>query len=474
METVDNLSNRGRFVKVLMTAVTAIFAVVSYMLAILIVKWDEPSLINVVLSRDNVISYVFIVIFWGAIDSWFNLNEVYRSRSYAYVVLFHIMESALTCVMLVFTQTMLGLPIYNRAFVILFGVIASVLSISLKITFYIVMRRMRSRGRNIKHIVFVCDKQGETLLKLILKNFEWGYRITSLVGDEYIVEKYKDRFRTYNINDVDFASILTSKVEELIYACDIDSMEHIKHIIDVCTDFGVMFRLCSSFFNRLSSNVQVRYFDTQAVLTICNTPTDYTGLLVKRVADILSALGVIIIGMPFLLLVAVIIKLDSKGPVFFKQKRSGLRGKTFNLYKFRTMVVGADKMKAELQAQNEMSGPAFKMTNDPRITRVGRFLRKVGIDEFPQFINVLRGDMSMIGPRPPLPDEVAKYERWQMRRLSMRPGITCLWQVSRERNSITFDEWMRLDMEYIDNWSISLDIVIILKTVRTMFRADGK
>jgi exopolysaccharide biosynthesis polyprenyl glycosylphosphotransferase len=220
--------------------------------------------------------------------------------------------------------------------------------------------------------------------------------------------------------------------------------------------------------------VQVRYFDTQAVLTICNTPTDYTGLLGKRVADILSALGVIIIGMPFFLLVALIIKLDSKGPVFFKQKRSGLRGKTFNLYKFRTMVVGADKMKAELQAQNEMSGPAFKMTNDPRITRVGRFLRKVGIDEFPQFINVLRGDMSMIGPRPPLPDEVAKYERWQMRRLSMRPGITCLWQVSRERNSITFDEWMRLDMEYIDNWSISLDIVIILKTVRTMFRADGK
>jgi lipopolysaccharide/colanic/teichoic acid biosynthesis glycosyltransferase len=138
------------------------------------------------------------------------------------------------------------------------------------------------------------------------------------------------------------------------------------------------------------------------------------------------------------------------------------------------MVDGADKMKSELVEQNEMSGPVFKMTNDPRITRIGKYLRKVGVDEFPQFINVLRGDMSIIGPRPPIPSEVEKYERWQMRRLSMRPGITCLWQVSRERNSVTFDEWMRLDMEYIDNWSISLDVVIMLKTVRTMLRADGK
>ncbi|MBP5419850.1 MAG: sugar transferase [Bacteroidales bacterium] len=474
METIDNLSNRGRFVKALMTGVTAFFAVVSYMLAIVIVKWNEPSLLNVVFSRDNVLSGVFIVIFWVAIDTWLNLNEVYRSRSYAYVVMFHVIEGVLGSVMLVFTQTMLGLPIYNRTFIILFGAISTTTSIGLKIGFYVIMRRMRKKGRNIKHVVFVCDKQGETLLKLILKNFEWGYKITALVGDEYIVEKYKDRFDTYSINSVDLPSILTAKVEELIYACDFDSMTRIKHYIDVCTDFGVMFRLCSSFFNRLSSNVQVRYFDTQAVLTICNTPTDYTGLLVKRVFDILASLIVIIVGMPFFLIVALLIKIDSKGPIFFKQRRSGLRGKVFNLYKFRTMVDGADKMKSELVEQNEMSGPVFKMTNDPRITRIGKYLRKVGVDEFPQFINVLRGDMSIIGPRPPIPSEVEKYERWQMRRLSMRPGITCLWQVSRERNSVTFDEWMRLDMEYIDNWSISLDVVIMLKTVRTMLRADGK
>lgn len=125
-------------------------------------------------------------------------------------------------------------------------------------------------------------------------------------------------------------------------------------------------------------------------------------------------------------------------------------------------------------SQNEMDGPAFKMTNDPRITRIGRFLRKSGIDEFPQFINVFIGDMSIVGPRPPLPKEVAEYERWQLRRLAMKPGITCLWQVSPDRNSVSFDDWMRLDLEYIDNWKFSLDLVIIFKTIRTMLRADGK
>lgn len=138
------------------------------------------------------------------------------------------------------------------------------------------------------------------------------------------------------------------------------------------------------------------------------------------------------------------------------------------------MVTNAEELKEKLMAQNEMDGPAFKMTNDPRITRAGRFLRKSGIDEFPQFINVFLGDMSIVGPRPPLPKEVAEYERWQLRRLAMKPGITCLWQISPDRNSVSFDDWMRLDLEYIDNWKFTLDLVIILKTIRTMLRADGK
>ena len=138
------------------------------------------------------------------------------------------------------------------------------------------------------------------------------------------------------------------------------------------------------------------------------------------------------------------------------------------------MVQNAEELKTKLMEQNEMDGPVFKMTHDPRITRAGRWMRKTSLDELPQFFNVFWGDMSIVGPRPPLPAEVAQYERWQLRRLAMRPGITCLWQVSRNRNDISFEDWMRMDMDYIDNWSVALDVVIVLKTIRTVLRADGK
>jgi lipopolysaccharide/colanic/teichoic acid biosynthesis glycosyltransferase len=158
--------------------------------------------------------------------------------------------------------------------------------------------------------------------------------------------------------------------------------------------------------------------------------------------------------------------------VLFRQTRCGLYGRRFTLYKFRTMVEGAEERLAELQHLNEMDGPVFKSRRDPRVTRLGRLLRKFSLDELPQLWNVLRGDMSLVGPRPPIPDEVARYERWQRRRLSMKPGLTCLWQVS-GRNELTFEEWMRLDLEYIDNWSLWLDLKIALKTIPAVLRGRG-
>ena len=272
----------------------------------------------------------------------------------------------------------------------------------------------------------------------------------------------------------DIDKILSQNVDDLIYARENLDSNDIVQMMDVCSDYGITFRLSSSFLSRMSSSTYVRYFDTNPVLTMSNMPTNYVGMLAKRLIDVLFSSCVIIIGFPFFFIIALLIKFDSKGPVFFKQKRSGLRGKEFDVYKFRTMVVNAEALQKDLMDKNEMSGPVFKMTNDPRITRVGHFLRKTGIDEFPQFLNVFIGNMSIVGPRPPLPKEVAQYERWQMRRLAMKPGITCLWQVAPNRNSISFEDWMRMDMEYIDNWSLVLDIIIIIKTATAVFRADGK
>jgi len=176
---------------------------------------------------------------------------------------------------------------------------------------------------------------------------------------------------------------------------------------------------------------------------------------------------------PFILLIGLLVFLTSKGPVIFQQERIGLRGRPFLMYKFRTMIVNADEIRDTLKSQNEMDGPVFKIKNDPRITKIGRFLRKTGLDELPQLFNVIKGEMSLIGPRPPLKEETVNYKNWQLRRLSIKPGLSCFWQVKPERNSIKFEKWMELDLAYIDNWSLRLDFLILLKTIKTVFQRSG-
>lgn len=188
----------------------------------------------------------------------------------------------------------------------------------------------------------------------------------------------------------------------------------------------------------------------------------------KRTLDIIcSTLGLIILS-PVLLIVAILIKLESKGPVIFSQKRVGLNGNEFKMYKFRSMVQNAEKLKEKLAKQNEMSGPMFKMKDDPRVTKVGKFIRKTSIDEIPQLINVIKGDMSLVGPRPSLPKEVEKFESWMLDRLSVKPGLTCYWQVS-GRNNIDFIEWMKLDLQYVEDRSFLLDLKLIFKTFFVLF-----
>ncbi|MGN0144352.1 MAG: sugar transferase [Clostridium sp.] len=190
--------------------------------------------------------------------------------------------------------------------------------------------------------------------------------------------------------------------------------------------------------------------------------------MVKRVIDIICSLTGLIVLSPILILVAIAIKIDSKGPIIFKQERVGLKGKKFYMYKFRSMVVNAEELKEALNKHNEMSGPMFKIKEDPRITKIGKFIRKTSIDELPQLINVLKGEMSLVGPRPSLPKEVKEFEPWMMKRLDVKPGLTCYWQVS-GRNSIGFEEWMELDVKYVDDASIWLDLKLIFKTFFVLF-----
>jgi exopolysaccharide biosynthesis polyprenyl glycosylphosphotransferase len=246
----------------------------------------------------------------------------------------------------------------------------------------------------------------------------------------------------------------------------------VQQAIHTCEKFGIPFALpaCGYRLSRAKPACEKAIADGYVhYLSVQNKPLQ---MGVKRLFDIVASASALALLSPLLVLTVLAVKLTSRGPVLFKQERVGLHGRAFRMLKFRSMVVNAEELKARLMAQNEMSGPVFKMKHDPRITRVGRFIRKYSIDELPQLINVLRGDMSVVGPRPPIPSEVSRYEAWQRRRLSVRPGLTCVWQVS-GRNQISFEDWMLLDMRYIDHWSLAQDFNLILKTVPVVLTGRG-
>ena len=266
--------------------------------------------------------------------------------------------------------------------------------------------------------------------------------------------------------------LVDQPVDEVHISVRDTSMLELERVAAVCETLGVELSMDANFLGLTTAQVAMDDLKGWSVLRFSSVPTRGLELVFKRTLDFVGAgLGILALS-PLFAFVAIAIKIDDPGPVFFVQERSGLYARKFPMYKFRTMVVDAEARLAELQAQNEMGGPVFKMQHDPRITALGRFLRRTSIDELPQLFNVFLGQMSLVGPRPPIPSEVAQYERWQRRRLSMKPGITCIWQVS-GRNNIDFDQWMELDLEYIDSWSLWLDVKLLLKTLPAVLKGTG-
>jgi exopolysaccharide biosynthesis polyprenyl glycosylphosphotransferase len=274
----------------------------------------------------------------------------------------------------------------------------------------------------------------------------------------------------------DLESVLRSTpVNEVYIAGDLlKEGETMQAAIRVCETFGMPFALPAYNFRFERAKPVARAAVADGYLHYRSVGIKPYQLAVKRLFDILLSAAALTFLLPVFVVLSVIIKTTSKGPVFFRQVRVGLHGKPFQMFKFRSMISNAEELKALLAKQNERTGPVFKMRNDPRITWVGAFMRKFSLDEFPQLINVLRGDMSVVGPRPPVPSEVAVYEAWQRRRFSMRPGLTCIWQSAPNRYQIPFDEWMYLDMQYIDNWSLALDFALICKTVPVVLTGAGE
>ncbi len=271
-------------------------------------------------------------------------------------------------------------------------------------------------------------------------------------------------------------------VDEVIFAMPVDMIWNAEKYFNMAEAVGVQIRVVPHWHLRrfLVSRPHFYSMDFEEFLetptfVLSATPQNRGELMVKAAFDTIFAILLLIVFSPLFLIIACAIKFFSPGPVFFKQVRSGLNGRRFTLYKFRSMVVDAEVMLGDLLELNEASGPVFKMKDDPRIIpRIGTFLRKTSLDELPQLINVARGEMSLIGPRPPIPEEVAKYQLWERRRLSMKPGITCLWQILPQRNEVSFQKWMELDLQYIDNWSLWLDFTILCKTALAVVLGRGR
>lgn len=363
---------------------------------------------------------------------------------------------------------------FSRLWVALMGLTTGLLLLTEKLSLRALARYVRFRGFNYRTVLIVGTHEGAVDLADSIRNHRyWGFKICGFVAHpEAKTQGFPARYKLLGTID-DIPRLVNDNVVDDVLFCvsrrDLDQMEDLFLALH---EQGIRTRFALNLFPHTKAQTRLEELDGVPLLTFSTTPENLVPLVFKRLVDIGLSTAMMVLALPVVACIALLIKISSRGEVLYSQTRCGLNGRRFTLYKFRTMVEDADARKQDLLHLNEMDGPVFKLRRDPRVTNLGRLLRRFSLDELPQLWNVLRGDMSLVGPRPPIPDEVARYQRWQRRRLSMKPGLTCLWQIS-GRNQIDFDRWMQLDLEYIDTWSPWLDVKILLKTVPAVLSGRG-
>ena len=416
----------------------------------------------------------FVVPLWCAM---LYLNGMYRSlrtRTLPQVV-WIIIKSAFFVVLIFGTVVFLfKLQFVSRIFFGIFFVASLSFILSEKIALFSAMHYVRRRGFNYRTLIVVgTGKRAASFIKRIQDHPEWGFQILGIVNDEPSRGiEWVNCIKVIGTLD-DIPEILHRyAIDEVIFVVPRLRLNYVENAIYDCEREGIKATVAVDLFDLKIARARQTELDGIPLVTFETTIAKEWQLFVKRAIDIVvSGLSIVILS-PLLLILAALIKLTSSGQVFFRQQRLGLNGRKFVLYKFRTMYEGADKNLSNVKDVSEKDGPDFRKKKVKWTTPVGRVLRKFSIDELPQLFNVFVGYMSFIGPRPTVPDEVSLYESWQRRRFSMKPGITCLWQI-RGRNKIGFEEWMKLDLEYLDNWSLWLDIKIFVKTIPVVLFGIG-
>lgn len=425
----------------------------------------------------------FFLIFLGIAPMWIfilyllKMTEIPRTKSYKLLLIEYAISAMAVLLILILFYFLFKTAQASRRYILEVVAFGFAFLLGIRLIEYELFRAYRSRGYNFINAILLADEKSIPFIETLLHNAEWGYRIAAIfTSSEEVTAKYQEDIIVLPDNYLKVVNDLmeVDLIDEVLYIKSKENASEIRTVIRSCEELGVIFRLMYKDEKKanLSSAIKTQIGNTR-FMTFINIPHNPYALAIKKVIDVFGSLILILFFLPFMLISAIIIKVTSKGPVIYTQKRVGLRGRNFDLYKFRTMIINADDLKKDLMDRNEAESPAFKIKDDPRITKFGKFLRASGLDELPQLFNILKGEMSLIGPRPPLPEETAQYKRWQLRRLSVKPGLSCFWQVKPDRNSIRTQKWMELDLVYIDNWSLRLDFMILIKTIRSVFMRSG-
>lgn len=434
-------------------------------------------LLAVRLKIANLLLLLGLAGLWHLIFSSLGLYRSRRLRSRGSEILDVVKATSLGSVALLNAGILFRIELFSPELLALFWAISTGLTVLGRLAVRFVLERARLRGRNLRNVLVVgTNVRAWKYAQKLTQRPELGYNLLGFVDDEWggLVDFRRRGGRLLSGIDGLLGFLRKQVVDEVVIALPLcSSYPACARVVGWCEEQGVTVRFLSDLFNLSLARAKVELFEDEPVITLSTGAMQGWPVLAKRLLDCSVALVLLTALAPLFLLTAILIKLTSPGPVFFVQERVGLGKRKFRLYKFRTMVADAERQQAGLEHLNEVSGPVFKIANDPRVTPVGRFLRKASIDELPQLINVLKGDMSLVGPRPlPVRDYQGFDQDWHRRRFSVRPGITCLWQVN-GRSSLPFEQWMKLDMEYIDRWSFWMDLKILARTVPAVLRGGG-
>jgi exopolysaccharide biosynthesis polyprenyl glycosylphosphotransferase len=434
------------------------------------------SFLSLQIDIKDMFLFAIVFLFWNFIFSFSSLYQSKRIGNKFQEVIEIIKCTSLCCLVVLLAGHIFGKDFFNTTFFVNLWLTSNSILIFTRIFLRIFLAVLRRKGINQRFLVIVgTGCRAQEFAHMIENKREMGFNLVGFVDDEWIGERASKNPFPLIGNLQEIPKILNENiVDEVIIGLPIKSYyQKIQEIIDYCETQGILVRFLSDIFTVSLAKSRLSYLGELPVITLYSAPHEDARMIVKRFIDISLSLLLLVLFSPVLFVVTILNKLTTPGPVFFLQERVGYNKRTFNIIKFRTMVEGAESLLPSLRRFNETEGPTFKIKDDPRVTKLGKILRKSSIDELPQLINVLKGDLSLVGPRPlPVRDYQGFNEDWQKRRFSMKPGITCFWQIE-GRSNISFSRWMELDMRYIDNWSLWLDFVILWKTLPIVVMRKG-